>query len=210
MKKFIYSFLAVIAFAGFASAASEPALPDGNVTNTLVATVHTSSGTGRRGETRRLEVDELGEMLVVSGETEVTFSTGPAYGGFGVVGQTTNTFAVNASSWIGKTGCRGRQDNCNVLRIASQANKVYLKAINYGDVTTDGPTADGSHAAPIGRPKVRLFDSQGSTAPAFKVFEVSGTSGTVFPVEQWFSSGTVALIDSTTGYIGFIFGKQNR
>lgn len=202
MKKFIYSFLAVsviavLAMSGNVKAANETAITDGNVTNSLLGTFQTSTGTSRQGETARLTVDKTGALMTTTGWSEMVISTGRGTSGGYTYGTTTNTFSVNLSSWIGAVGCRGFQDNCNVIKLARTDLPIRLDKINIGAV------AGGNFV------QVRLFDSRGSTDMAFKKWEVWAATATTFDVGMTFSSGTVAMIDGN-GYVGFKFDKQNR
>jgi hypothetical protein len=205
-KSLIVAFLSAVgmlAMVNYGKAASEPALADGNVTNSLIGTFHTSTGTSRQGETRRVSVSELGEILTLPGQREVVRSTGTGIAGIFVAGNSSNTFTVTTSSWSGAVGVRNIGDNGNVVRLASLSNPVYVDKVITGEVagnaTLYGP-----------RVKVRLFDSWGSTAPAFERFSTTLSSGAYIPVELWFSSGVVLMKDGGNSDVQLHLGKQNR
>lgn len=206
----------VLAFAAFSLAlscrlyaANEAAIADGNVSNTLVGSVDTSTGTGRNSESRRISVSDLGEIKVIENVDEVVVSTGfgVANGAFSA-GNTTNTFSVSPSTWYSNNACRGFQDNCNVVRLASPASPVYVESVQWLSTITGG-----LNSLVAGRVRVRLFDSQGSTGtsgvPTNMFFDQAQSSATQVVIGHWCSSGTVIMKDGS-GDIEVTFGKQTR
>lgn len=204
----------VLAFAAFSVsvcsvyAANEAAISDGNVSNTLMGSVDISTGTGRNSESRRVNVDDLGEIKVTENVDEVVVSTGfgVAAGGFSA-GNTSNTFSVSPSTWYSNNACRGFQDNCNVVRLASVASPVYVESVQW--LTN----VAGNGALTPGRTRVRLFDSQGSTGtsgvPTNMFFDSAQSTGTQIVIGHWCSSGTVIMKDSAADIL-VTFGKQAR
>lgn len=206
MKTLVFGLLALAMGTSYAVAANEIAGIDGNVSYAEVGTVHISSGPNRSGETRRLATNQLGYSKTVKAENEVVFSTGiGGAGGLFTSGNSSNTFTVTSSSWIGAVGCRNIGDNCNVVRLASQEFPVFVDKVIVGDVL-----GGQSQISPLSqRVTVRLFDSQGSTSTAFLRFKGSFSTGTWSPVDVEFSSG-VTIMKDITADVAVYLGRQTR
>ena len=190
--------------AGIVSASNEAA-KSANFQSSLLGVVHTSSGTSRNGETRRIDVNDSGNIKTSKEELEVVRSTGTGTGGLYVAGNTTNTFV---NTWVSSAPCRGLIENCNVIRLASQASKVYVDKIRIARQVGSSGELDVANGT-TGTTSVKFYDSRGSTAAAFEVFSWGGSSNTWTPVEMWFSSGvTVRKISDADLFI--YLGKQAR
>lgn len=194
MKMWMFAVLAAVGMAGVAIAADE-APKAINFTQTLIGTKHESTGTARTGSIRRVDTDDIGQLRTNGGWREVISSTGSGTGGLLVQGNSSNTFIVTASSWVGAVGCRSVGDNCNVLRLASFTDPVYVARVYWGD--------------DIGFTRIRLFDTQGSTSLVDEKFNQLQSSSVVQNVDVWFSSG-VTFLKSGAGSVKVYLGRQNR
>lgn len=209
MKTFkltIASMLVMFGVAVLGHAADEGAATFG-FTSGLIGSYHTSTGTNRASDTRGIAVDATGGLKTLDSEEEMVLSTGTGFAGIFSVGNTSMTFIVNTSSWFGAVGCRNAGDNCNVIRLASQARKVYVRRIYW--LTN----VAGNGALTPGRTRVRLFDTQGSTGtnstPLNMFFDQAQSSNTVIEVGHYCSSGTVLMKDSDAS-IMVQLGRQDK
>ena len=176
---------------------------------------HTSSGTSRRWESRRIDVNDSGNVKTSKEELEVVRSTGTGTGGDYVAGNTTQTAVIDSNGWVGSTGttsqtnvCRGLIDNCNVIRLASQDNKVYVDKVRIGRRVGNIGELGGNDGT-TGTTGVKLYDSRGSTNTAYEKFSWGGSSNSWTPVEMWFSSGvTVRKMSEADVFI--YLGRQDR
>lgn len=205
LKLFIAALL-VGSCASLALAANETDVVGNLGDGVQMGAVHTSSGTSRRWESRRIDTNDSGNIKISYEDVDVVLSTGIGFGGLYVFGSSTNTFAVNSSSWVGVTGCRNPGDNCNVIALASQSSKVFVKKIVVSSVLGDSNADIGKT---VGAATMRLFDSQGSTALASERFRMAVASNTSVPVEVWFSSG-VTFKKDINSIVNIYLGKQVR
>ena len=204
--KIFISALLVGSCAFFVQAANETDVTGNLGDGVSMGSVHTSSGTSRRWESRRIDTNDSGNIKTAKEEFELVRSTGAGTGGLYVAGNTTLTYVNALDSWFPTTGtCRGLQDNCNIIRYASQSEKVYVDKIRLAQVNGGGPDIGGI----AGQTTIRFFDSQGSTATAFEVFRWAGSSNTTTQVEMWFSSGVTVKKDTLADLFIYL-GKQNR
>lgn len=199
-KTFLVSSLVVCGL-GILSHAEDEAAKAVNVAQSQLGVTYLSTGTNRRYDSRRIATDQLGNIQTVAeGLREIITSTGSGIAGLYVAGGSTNSFAVNASSWVGVTGCRNSGDNCNVVRLAASTSPVYVDKVMWGG--TLGLSQ---------RTRVRLFDSRGSTDTAFEFFNQTQSSGASVSVGYWCSSGTnIQITEAPNEVIKVYLGKQSR
>ena len=210
MKTFKTLVLAgLLSMASYAWAANEIGINPGAIGHRSdIGTVHQSTGATRTEETRQVATNEIGELKVTGERTETILSTGIGAAGIFAVGNTSNAFTVNPASWTGTIGCRGLQDNCNVVRLADLVNPVYVKKIHWN------PTQIGILSGPMfGLTRIRMFDTRGTTGtnntPLNMFFDQARSSNTVVEVGHWCSSGTT-ILKSGEGDVLVEVGRQYR
>lgn len=208
IKLTIVSALVTFGMAVLSHAANEAPASSG-FTSGIGGSYHTSTGTNRNDELRGIDVDATGALKTLDSDEEMILSTGSGFAGIFAVGNTTMTFVVNTSSWLGTVGCRNAGDNCNVVRLASQDRKVYVKRVYFLTNNIGNPATSPY----FGKTRVRLFDTRGSTgtnsAPLNMFFDMAASSSTSFEVGHWCSSGTVLMKDSSADIMVQV-GRQDR
>lgn len=170
-----------------------------------------SSGVGRQSEARRIQTDETGALKTTGADTEVIYSSVPLLAPSGIAGlyeagNSTNTFTMTQASFnvISGGGCRNIGDNCNVVRFATQANKVYVKRVTVTNLDLTNRLS-----------KVWMWDTRGSTPTSALFFQEFSTGGPSnpqtlqFPVEHYCSSGVTVRKDGNFELM-LELGNQNR
>jgi hypothetical protein len=208
MKTYLLAALLIMA-SGLLVRASDESSRNVGLNSSALGVVHTTTGTSRTGETRRLNTDQLGQQLFLDGEKEVILSTGFGAAGLFAVGNTTNAFQVISSSQYLQVGCRGLQDNCNNVRFATRELPVYVDSVFWNSIVIGNPAT-----SPLfGKSRVRIFDTRGSTGtnttPLNMVFDQAMSSSTKVEVKVWCSSGVTIMKDSIADVSVFL-GRQNR
>lgn len=172
----------------------EAAITDGSFGLSEIASVLVATGTagaaGTSFEVRRIRTAADGKQLVWQGVSQSSFSN---------ITSSTQTCVVNGQVYDSTTtSCQTA--NRNVFDVGSSSEPIFLSKIVAGNLTEE---------------RVRVFDTRGSTDPAFSkcLFDrvITSTNGSgVIPDFSMFLSSGLAVFKSGTGSIFTYWSPTKR